>query len=70
LSQIFRRFGAQPTGRPAGDAAGSTSGLGFGLYLAHAIITAHGGSIIAESDMGHGSIFQFVLPLTSPQGGS
>lgn len=70
LAQIFQRFGALLTSRPAGDAGASMSGLGFGLYLAHAIIRAHGGNITAESAVGRGSSFQFVIPLTPPQGGA
>lgn len=70
LTQIFQRFGALPTIRPVGDAGASMSGLGFGLYLAHAIIRAHGGDLTAESDVGRGSVFQFVIPLTPSQGGA
>jgi hypothetical protein len=39
------------------------SGLGLGLYLAHEIIKAHGGSLLLESEEGKGSTFSFTLPV-------
>jgi signal transduction histidine kinase len=39
-------------------------GTGLGLYICHAIVTAHGGRIWADSSgPGHGSTFGFLLPL-------
>ena len=41
----------------------SLEGVGLGLYICHAIISAHGGRIWAESNgPGHGSTFGFALP--------
>ena len=39
-----------------------TSGAGLGLYLAKAIVDAHGGEIWVESDPGEGATFSFALP--------
>ncbi|MGZ3735736.1 MAG: ATP-binding protein [Bdellovibrionota bacterium] len=41
------------------------SGLGIGLYIAKAIITAHGGTITVEQAPGGGARFVAIVPLTS-----
>lgn len=38
-------------------------GTGMGLPIAKAIVEAHGGSISVISQLGHGSIFSFTLPI-------
>lgn len=38
-------------------------GTGMGLPIAKAIVEAHGGSIGVTSQMGHGSVFSFTLPV-------
>jgi len=55
--QIFRRF--QRVGDPLSQ---PTPGAGLGLYIARAIIEAHGGRIWVESTLREGSTFSFSLP--------
>lgn len=57
LGSIFEKFSQ---GNHAG--ANNRQGTGLGLAIAKNIITSHGGSIWAESQMGSGSKFVFVLP--------
>ena len=61
LPHIFDPF---YSGREAGR------GLGFGLSKAWRIITDHGGSIVVDSQPGHGATFVVRLPIgnLSPQG--
>jgi two-component system, OmpR family, sensor histidine kinase KdpD len=40
-------------------------GTGMGLPIAKAIVEAHGGSIGVTSQVGHGSVFSFTLPVES-----
>ena len=39
-------------------------GTGMGLAIAKAIVEAHGGRIGVTSQLGHGSVFYFSLPVT------
>jgi len=64
LAQLFRR-GYRANG------ALNVRGGGLGLYLAHGLVTAHGGRMWAESP-GHalGSTFSFALPIGTREGES
>jgi len=39
------------------------SGTGMGLAICRAIVNAHGGTISVTSQLGHGSVFTFTLPI-------
>lgn len=57
LPRLFDRF-------QRGVSARSYGGLGLGLYIAREIAEAHGGTLTAESEPGHGASFTLELPLT------
>lgn len=38
-------------------------GAGLGLYIVRSLVEAHGGSVSASSQLGHGSVFTITLPL-------
>jgi signal transduction histidine kinase len=58
IPQLFERFH-----RARNVSSRYYGGLGLGLYIARAIIEAHGGVIMVESEEGHGSTFTVRLPL-------
>ena len=41
-------------------------GTGLGLSVSHGIVSAHGGMIEVESEVGQGSTFRIFLPLERP----
>ncbi len=58
MKHLFRRF------RRVADESGSrVEGTGLGLFLTRHLVQAHGGRIWAESTLGKGSTFHFVLPV-------
>jgi signal transduction histidine kinase len=59
LPHIFERF-RQVDGSPTRR----HPGMGIGLALARSLVELHGGTIWAESVVGHGSRFTFSLPIS------
>ena len=55
LDRIFVRF-ERVTAPP------TSQGLGMGLWITKQIVEAHGGSVVAESELGNGSTFTVRLP--------
>jgi signal transduction histidine kinase len=58
---LFRRF--YRADNPLRDEVGGT---GLGLSIAKSFIELHGGEIWVQSELGKGSTFSFMLPLTQP----
>ena len=56
----------EPRIRGKGERDRAPEGIGLGLALCKAIITAHGGEISAEAHEGQGARFAFTLPLAQP----
>ena len=60
LPHIFDRFYRST------NAVKQTKGAGLGLYLARAIVEAHGGRIWVQNVQGSGACFKFTLPVADP----
>jgi signal transduction histidine kinase len=58
LNTVFEKF---QQASPAGPY--QTKGTGLGLAIVKHIIASHGGKIWAESEIGKGSTFIFILPI-------
>lgn len=57
MPYLFARFYRAPNARES-----SAKGIGLGLYISKALVTAHCGRMWAESDPGSGTTFAFTLP--------
>jgi two-component system, OmpR family, sensor kinase len=58
LERVFERFYRVDPMRARGS-----GGVGLGLSIVAAVAEAHGGSVAARSEPGHGTTFRIVLPL-------
>ena len=58
LAEIFQRFYQVARADRA-----SLGGLGLGLFITKEIVTAHGGTVVVESEEGYGTTFTIRLPL-------
>ena len=67
LPRIFERFYKVDRARSKPDLSGAGGGgSGLGLAIARHVVEAHGGRISAESRVGEGSTFSFILPVAVP----
>lgn len=57
----------EPFTRAGHELQHSDEGLGLGLYIAHEIVNAHGGTLTVSSVAGKGTTFTFVLPRSVPR---
>jgi two-component system sensor histidine kinase VicK len=64
LSLVFER---SYTGNKA--RSDEMSGTGFGLPISKEIMEEHGGNIVVQSELGHGTRVVISLPLNPPESG-
>jgi len=62
LAAIFEKF-QQAYLKSSDQSKGMMKGTGLGLAIVKHIVTAHGGKVWAESELGQGSSFIFILPV-------
>lgn len=60
LSHLFEQFYRVP-------GEDEKTGVGLGLAMVKEIVSAHGGEVSAESEIGRGSTFRFTLPLSEDE---
>lgn len=58
--RVFEKFWQRERGGHAG-------GTGLGLYIAKAIVEAHGGQIGVDGALGHGTTFEVSIPIAPPR---
>ena len=62
------RGGADQSAAENKEQRAVAQGTGMGLSIARAIVEAHGGSINVTSQLKHGSVFAFTLPIVRTAG--